>query len=271
VAALGDSRTAHDDAAFLGVVIAPQTVDVTSQLEARLRDIKVRPGDAIDRGAVLAKLDTRSARHELAIARAELAAAKTEHERAKLELAQADERLTRRQTVVQLPSQTVGTVSEEEVSSSRYQEKIAAVRVAAAEASVASKEAHFEQLRALLAEGAVRAPFDGTVTARYADIGSMIHKGAPIVRFIERGELRVRFAVPEEQADSVVMAAPVRIVVGDQTVAGVVEKIAPEVDAASRMVFVEASLDIPAASRARVRSGEVARVRTIERAESARR
>lgn len=244
------------------MVIAPETVDVTSQLEARVKEIKVRAGDRVARGAILAKLDTRSARHELAIAAAELAAATTERDRGRLELAQAEERLTRRQTVVELPSETVRTVSDEELSSARYQQKLAAVKIAAAEATVSSRAARLAELRALVAEGAARAPFDGTIVTRYADVGSLVHKGVPIVRMIETGELRVRFALPEESADAVAVGDAVRIDTGALTLGGVVEKVSPEIDAATRMVFAEASLDVPPKWKGRIRSGQVARVHT---------
>ena len=56
--------------------------------------------------------------------------------------------------------------------------------------------------RALLAEGAVRAPFAGTIAARYVDVGAMIHRGAPLVRLIEDGELRVRFAPRAEKPEA---------------------------------------------------------------------
>jgi RND family efflux transporter MFP subunit len=251
---------ADDDEGFLGMMVAPETVDVTSQLEARIAEIKVRPGDHVARGAIVARLDTRSAGHELAIAAAELAAARTARDEAKLEEAQSDERRSRREGVVELRTETVHTVSEEELSASRYQQKVAAVKVAAAEANVSSKAAHLAQLRLLVAEGAVRAPFDGTIAARYADLGSLIGKGAPIVRMIESGELRVRFAIPEERANALAVGDPVRIVAGAETLTGVVEKINPEIDAAARMIFAEASLDEPERSSARVRSGQVARV-----------
>ncbi|HXU74150.1 MAG TPA: efflux RND transporter periplasmic adaptor subunit [Polyangia bacterium] len=260
---------APGDEGFLGMMVAPETVDVTSQLEARVAEIKVRPGDRVARGAIVARLDTRSAGHELAIAAAELAAARTARDEAKLEEAQSDERLSRREGVVELRSGTVRTVSEEELSASRYQEKVAAVKVAAAEANVSSKAAHLAQLRLLVAEGAVRAPFDGTIAARYADLGSLVGKGAPIVRMIESGELRVRFAIPEERANALAVGDPVRIVAGAETLTGVVEKINPEIDAAARMIFAEASLDEPARSSARVRSGQVARVYGSSSAEHA--
>ena len=91
------------------------------------------------------------------------------------------------------------------------------------------------------------------------------------MRLIESGELRVRFAIPEERANAVALAEPVQIDTGNETFAGVIEKVAPEIDAASRMVFAEASIVVPAQAKDRIRSGQVARVRTGERAENARR
>ncbi|HEX6836705.1 MAG TPA: efflux RND transporter periplasmic adaptor subunit [Polyangia bacterium] len=252
----------HDpDAApegFVGIVVAPETVDVTTQLEARIRSIDVRLGDHVKAGALLAKLDTRSARHDLEMARAELVAARTERERAGIELAEAAEKLERRGTKVTVRGEAVGTVSDEELSDSKYQEKLAAVRVAAADASIDSKQVRLEQLAALVAEGAVRAPFDGTITARYIDAGAMLQRGAPIVRIIESGQLRVRFAVPEGRASTMKVGVPVRIVVDGRALGGTVEKVSPEIDASARMLFVEARLD--ADREQGVRPGQVARV-----------
>jgi len=247
-------------AGLLGLVVAPQTVDVTAQLDGRLLAVVVRAGDHVERGALLARLDGRNARQELAMARAELATAEAERERARLDVAQAAERVARRDTVVQLPSEAVGTVSQEELSSSKYQHRIAEAKLASAEAAVAQKRARFEQVVLMVREGALRAPFDGVVVVRYVDAGSTVHRGTPVVRLLESGELKVRFAIPEESADDVQIGSAVQVAVGSETLSAAVEKIAPEVDAASRMVFAEASLSLPESPRHRVRSGQVARV-----------
>jgi multidrug efflux pump subunit AcrA (membrane-fusion protein) len=114
------------------------------------------------------------------------------------------------------------------------------------------------------------APFAGTVAARYADRGALIPKGTPIVRLIAQGELRVRFALPEERATALAVGDRLRIAAAGLELHGTVEKVAPEIDAASRMVYAEATLDLAVAERERVRSGQVARV-FAARAESARR
>jgi RND family efflux transporter MFP subunit len=251
------ATAARGDEGYLGIVVAPESVDLTSQLEARVVRIAVRPGDFVRRGDVVAQLDTRSARQELAMARAEVAAAETDRDRTAIELEQADERLRRRQAVIALPTETVGAVSDEEKSTARYQRDLAGVHVTAAEAAVAAKQARYRELRTLVDEGVVRAPFDGRVAVRYVDVGALIRRGTPLVRLIGAGELRVRFAVPED-APPLEAGTAVRVVVGKATFAGTVQKVAPEIDAAARMIFAEAALDDARAPR--LRSGAVAHV-----------
>lgn len=243
---------------FLGVVVAPQTVDVTSQVAGRVGTVEVRGGDPVKQGSVLARLDTRSARHEVAVARAELATAIAQREQARLDAAQASERLQRRSAVVELHAESVRTVSEEELSASEYQKDAARARLQAAEAQVAEKQARLAQMELLMHEDALRAPFDGVVIARYVDAGASVHQGTPVVRLLESGDLRVRFAMPED-VDEPAVGTAVRIDVAEQTLHGIVDKVAPEIDAASRMIFAELSLTAPL-PRKRLRSGEVARV-----------
>jgi RND family efflux transporter MFP subunit len=258
--------TPTNETGFLGVVMTPASVDLASQLEARLKRIKVRPGDRVNQGDILATLDSRAAKKELAMARAGLLNARADVARSQLELAQAAERLQRRTGTVDLPSgAAVNVVSQEDLSSASYQEKLAKVRLDAARATVLDRQAHYDALRDLAEEGAVRAPFNGVVAQRYVDEGSLVRKGAPIVRLIDSSELRVRFAVPEERAREVELARPVRMALDELTLLGTIEKIAPEIDSASRMIFVEASLTISSEQSTRVRAGQVGRVAVLEK------
>lgn len=255
-AAGGEAR-----AGFIGVVMASATVALTSQLEARVERLRVRPGDAVHAGDVLAELDTTAARKELAIANAELLSANAGLRRAELEGREARERLDRRSLTIALPGGgTVGTVSKEELSGARYQEQLATVKIEAARAAVLEKRAHCDELRAMAAEGTVRAPFDGVISERFVDEGAILRKGDSIVRLIEASALKVRFAIPEAAASRVQVGTAIRVATDGLELAGHVEKVAPEVDAAARMVFAEAALTVPEPARGRLRSGAIARV-----------
>ena len=93
---------------------------------------------------------------------------------------------------------------------------------------------------------------------RYVDAGATVRKGQSIVRLIESSTLRVRFAVPEQRVEELHLGVRVRVLIGRTSVDAIVEKLAPEIDAAARAVFAEARLD--GASPSNVRSGQEVRV-----------
>jgi len=254
-----------NDRGAVGVIVAHETVDLMPRSSGRIKEILVRLGDKVPRGALVATLDAQSARQELAMAEASLAASNAEFEKATIEAGQAHERAARRQ-----PEAAEGQhlFSKEEVSDYDFAEKMAGPKVRTARAAVAEKAARVKQLRSELAELELRAPFDGTVSARYVDPGAVVGPTTPIVRLISPDDLYVRFAIPEEQAGHVSPEQRVRIVIENLTeVTGKLEKVAPEVDAASRMIIAEARLDVPASWKEKIRSGQVARVFTTFPAE----
>jgi multidrug efflux pump subunit AcrA (membrane-fusion protein) len=87
------------------------------------------------------------------------------------------------------------------------------------------------------------------VAARYLDPGALVHAQTPIVRLISADELRVRFAISEDEALRFAPAVRIRarVAASGMQLDGTVESIAPEVDTAARMIFAEARLDPPAA------------------------
>jgi len=78
----------------------------------------------------------------------------------------------------------------------------------AAQEKVREDEATLEHFKALQSYSYVRAPFNGVVTYRYADTGSLIAAGTdesknamPIVRVAQSGLLRLRMPVPASDVD----------------------------------------------------------------------
>jgi len=124
------AASSSESASLLGVVLAPATVDLASQLESRLVRVYVRAGDSVAKDQVIARLDDRAAKKELKMAEAALLSAKADLQRSELELSEAGEKMQRRAANVELPSGgTVGTVSEEERSDASYKEKLARVKL----------------------------------------------------------------------------------------------------------------------------------------------
>jgi RND family efflux transporter MFP subunit len=248
---------AVDDKGFLGVIVAHESVDIVPRASGRIKELMVRLGDKVARDQVVARLDAEAARQELRMAEASLHAAQADVDRATVEASQAHERAERRS-----PEAANGDhlFSKEEVSDARYQDKLSGPKLSTARAAVAEKAARVQQLKSALTDLDLRAPFDGTVSSRYVDAGAVVGPSTPIVRVINPDDLWVRFAIPEERAADIAAGQKLRVAIETLTdVTAVVEKIAPEVDAASRMVVAEAKLELPPAGKSRIRPGLAAR------------
>jgi RND family efflux transporter MFP subunit len=243
---------------FVGVVFARQQVDLESTVSARVATVPVELGHRLRKGDPVATLDAESIRRDLATASAQVRAAQAEAKAARVELAALAAKTARLDKLATASS----SVSEEEIEAARYAEKLAAARFEAARARVAESIAAVDKLRQLLQTTAITATFDGVVAARYVDPGAIVGPGKPIVRLISGDDVWVRFAVPEDQVASVVVKGCVQATVASVGVAarGVVEMVAPQIDAASRMLVVEARLDVPPAWQGKLPVGLGAKV-----------
>jgi membrane fusion protein, multidrug efflux system len=129
-----------------------------------------------------------------------------------------------------------------------------------AEASARAAQVEPDPTQIDLAEAEIRAPFEGIVAGWYAPSGARVKRGEPIARLIAASDRLVRFAAPEERAAEIEVGLRVRVAVGSVELMGRVEKVVPEIDTASRRVFVEAALEQVASALDAVLLGEVARV-----------
>lgn len=242
--ALSAPVLAATSAPFLGVVIPENSVELSSKFEGRLERLEVNVGDTVHTGDVLAQLDVRPLAQELAGARAALQGSRAEEQAAAFALAEAQEKKGRHFTPRSLE---LGVYSKEELATLRYQESTALARLEAARARTREQSARVKDLEQNLTEATLVAPFDGVVATRPVSPGARIAPGQPLLRLLGTGGWKVRFAVPEEQARHLEPGAPLRLSVAQRNLdlAGHVETIAPEVDAAARMVFAVAAFETP--------------------------
>jgi RND family efflux transporter MFP subunit len=242
--------------AMLGVVIVPEGVSITAPGAFRVEQVLVRIGDAVKRGDVLARLDSRSVSRDLAMAEAALQSALAVADRTARELLQARDTHRRLRGMARYtPPEQLATAAND----------VAARQagLAAARATTTERGSRVDQLREILGDLAVRAPVDGVVARRYAEVGAVANPGTALFDLQGAGAPLLRFAAPPALASRLVVGAAVEAAVETVPgrVAAVVEKIAPDVDAASRLVFVEARL---AAPRPGLRAGLVAHVFVAE-------
>jgi RND family efflux transporter MFP subunit len=253
-ASVGDGR------GFVAVLIAGESVDVAARTAGLVTEMKVRLGDLVATGSVIAALDDRALRDDLAAARAGLEAARAARDQSALELAEALERRERWEKLAGDGGARI--VSSEELAGLRYKAKYARQQLVSADARLTETKARVEGLQHRIEESVIRAPFTGRVTHRYLDAGAMVGMGNPIARLVREGDLRVRFAVPEEDIGTIRHGKTLSVAVEslETPLRGSVDKVSPEIDPAARVIIGEAVVTVPSTLREVPLAGRVARV-----------
>jgi RND family efflux transporter MFP subunit len=234
VAVVEDTPTRH-----IGVVVAVEAADLAPRFAGELIEVKVRAGDIVAAGALVARVDPRLLREELTVAEAALGTARALARQAVVDVADAVRRIAIEQMAV-----ASGTSAADRLDQARFDLERAGAARSRARAAAAEERARVDNARSRLADAEIRAPFAGSVAIRYRDPGAVVGPSAPILRLIGSGALSVRFAVPPAVAATLAPGSPATV--GIDTVAAefaaTVTQVSPELDTASNLIFVEADL-----------------------------
>jgi RND family efflux transporter MFP subunit len=224
-------QAARPDPGFVGVVVAGEWADLEPRVEGRIEALLVQPGDRLEAGAVVARLDVQGVEIELQAARAAWADARGRY-------------LRRRK----LAARNVGVVAQEELDGIRRELLEARARMA--------------RLQRARQEATVVAPFAGSVVESYLAAGALAGPGRPVVRLAARAEPRVRFAVPEESRGRLQPDTVLRVELAQPraSLRGRVTAVNADVDDASGMIFATAALEPPAPDPGPLATGVLARV-----------
>jgi HlyD family secretion protein len=210
--------------------VSANRVDVSPRVNGRVADLRVDVGDTVERGGLLAQLESPQLRASLIAARAALAVAKADYDRvystrpetiagrqADLAAAEADVVLNKevfdRQTSListgSTPQQRVDEATRNlETAKRRREAAKAALDLATkgasdeekglAAAQVKQAEASLNQREVDVAELTLRAPATGQVTSRVAELGENFSAGAPLFSLIDMGDLWFTFNLRED-------------------------------------------------------------------------
>jgi len=228
----GTSSTA--ELVATGYVVAQVKAAVASKATGRLRLLRVEEGDSIKAGHVIAELENDDIRAELDLARANL-------KRASADSVAAELNFNRQKRLLES-----GFTTDEVLESATAQFDRAAAEVEAMRASVRAVEVALENTL-------IRAPFNGTVLTKHADVGEMVapfasatsSKGA-VVTMADMTSLEVEADVSESNIQKVKVGGPCEIVLDaypEHTYRGYVKKIVPTADRARATVMTKIAFD----------------------------
>ena len=231
-----------------GYVVAQRKAAIASKASGRLEWLGVAEGSRVKTGDVIARLDNRDV-----IAQAESAEASVRAARAALEQAEAEERDASQQLARNRDLAAKGFVAQANVDTSKARHDRAVATVANARALIGAAEANARNSRVAVDYTLIRAPFDGVILSKSANVGDMItpfssaseSKGA-VVTMADMGTLEVEADVSESSLSKVKVGQPAEIVLDalpDSRFRGRISRMVPTVDRAKATVMTKVRFD----------------------------
>lgn len=218
-----------------GNVAAWQEVVIGSEVTGqRLMDVRVNVGDVVQKGQVLATINTDQLMSQRAQVEANIAEAKAV-------LADASQNAERAKGL-----QNSGALSSQEVSQYLTAKQTAQARLEAAQAQLKSIDVQLQQSQ-------IVAPDAGVISARQATTGSMPQIGQELFRMILQQRLEWRAEVTASELSQINTGMSALITPADPrdpVLKGTVRMVAPSVDTTSRNALVYVDLPIHRSLRA---------------------
>ncbi|MDG4584017.1 MAG: efflux RND transporter periplasmic adaptor subunit [Candidatus Competibacter sp.] len=199
----------------IGSVAAVQGVTVSTETSGTVKNIAFESGATVKAGEVLVELDT-------AIEQAQLRSAAASADLARANLDRARDLRTK--------------------------SMVSAADFDAAEAQAKQTIAQMDNLRAVLAKKTIRAPFVGRLGIRQINLGQFLDNGAAVVSLQSLDPVYVNFTLPQRYLAQLRVGMTVRVTTDafpQQTFAGKLTAISPELDSVTRNVRLQATLTNP--------------------------
>ena len=210
---------------IMGTVQAAESASIAAKISGNITEILVSPGSRVKQGDLLASISAGEISAKLLQVQAQLE--------------QATRNLEREQGLLKKNAATV-----EMVKTLEETKKIA--------------EAAYKEARTMLSYSSIKAPFDGIITKKHANVGDLATPGSPLLQLESEAQLQVITHIPESLVLEISIGdrLPVYIPAAELEIIGIVQEVAPTADPRSRTAPVK--LTIP--SESKIRSGQFARV-----------
>ena len=227
-----------------GRVSAQRKAAVSTKATGRLEFLGVQEGSVVKAGEILARIENRDVTATLDQAQAALRAARANTEQGMAELRDAESNLKRSED---LANKNFISSASLDTAKARFDKARAAV--ASLNGAIGVAEANVRATSVAVEQTLIRAPFDGVVLTKNANVGDIItpfssaadSKGA-VVNMADMSTLEVEADVSETSLSKITVAQPVEIQLDafpDLRLLGKVSRIVPTVDRSKATVLVK--------------------------------
>ncbi len=200
----------------VGSVAAVQGVVLGAEMSGAVKNIAFESGATVRAGDLLVELDS-------SVEQAQLRSAMASADLARLNLERAREL--------------------------REKKMMSQADLDSAEAQAKQANAQIDNIRAVIAKKAIRAPFAGRTGIRQINLGQFLDNGAAVVTLQSLDPVYVNFSLPQQDLAQLGVGMAVRVTTDafpGQNFEGKLTAINPEVDAVTRNVRLQATLANPA-------------------------
>jgi len=237
----------------VGTVRPIQETRVESQVQGRITDVRVRPGDRVEKGDRLVVLDSRELRARLDRAKQGLLSARARRSQAmqsvnaaKAVFSKAESAYKRVQTYFKSEAATEQQLEEAQAAFLQAKAGLeqAGDGLREADAGVKQAEKVVEESTIALGYNDIRATTGGEVGRRLVEPGDMAFPGKPLLMLQTRGALRLEALVPESLIRRIKIGEPLQVVIDalNQTFTGRLAEVVPAADPATRSFVVKVAL-----------------------------
>lgn len=224
----------------VGTVQAVEQAQLAPQTSGTILSISVHQGSRVHAGQVLAHINPALPQAGLQAAQANLLAAHNASAAAQSENNLATSTLQRYQLLREKQS-----VSAQEFDEVQQRAQAAQANLQAAYAAESQARAAVAQASTQASYTQIRAPFDGIITERISDPGSLATPGLPILTMERTNLYRLEVSVDEHDLAFIHLGSSVAVSLDlpqMQTISGTISEVSPAADVSSRSFIVKINL-----------------------------
>ena len=219
----------NEEDSVMGMIYSRSSPDIAAEVSGRVISVIADIGDTVDKGQVLAQIDSEKYDLQLAQSKAEIARLSALLVNQELDLKRAEKLFKD------------SLVSEEMVDRTRAEFTALSEQINAANAQLRNSERLIEETK-------IKAPIKTQVSAKHIDIGDFVQNGMIVYELVDTKNLRVALSFPEYQSLKLKKGLKVFLTTPtskDQNVETIIKEIKPNVNSNNRSITAIVDFDNP--------------------------
>lgn len=219
----------NEEESVMGMIYSRASPEIAAEVSGRVISVIADIGDEVDKGQVLARIDSEKYDLQLAQSKAEIARLSALLVNQELDLKRAEKLFKD------------NLVSAEMVDRARAEFNALSEQINAANAQLRNSER-------LIEETEIKAPIKTKVAAKYVDIGDFVQNGMIVYELVDTNNLRVALSFPEYQSLKLKKGLTVFLTTPtsrDQNVETIIKEIKPSVNSNNRSITAIVDFDNP--------------------------